>query len=83
MLATAMLVGLLLASISSLSFIGYSGFAGILTGMSAKIAWNNQIRGRLRYCTKCAAYRWHVPMKGKVYCNKCGHEWQQTEAKVR
>jgi len=74
-LGLSLLIGGGLGYVSGLAPIGYSIFAAFSAASGAKIGWVYGLRGRIRYCTRCGAYRWHVRLGGNVYCNRCGHQW--------
>jgi len=66
MLAIAFGLGGVTGYIPILASIGYSAIGAVATGISAKLAWQYQIKGRVRYCTRCGTYR-------MAYIN----EWQR------
>ena len=73
-------LGVLITYIPVIAPIGYAFFPAFILAMSGKTAWTYGYNGRIRFCQRCATYRWFLRMDGDWYCNKRGHKWYGTDS---
>jgi hypothetical protein len=79
----AFFLGVLLTYVPLVAPIGYAFFPAFVLSMAGKLAWTYGYNGRIRFCQRCATYRWFLRMDGEWYCSKKGHKWYGTDSTLK
>ena len=75
----AFFLGVLLTYVPVIAPAGYAFFPAFVLSMAGKLVWTYGYNGRIRFCRKCAHYRWFLRLDGDWYCNRKGHKWYDPE----